>query len=87
MREQPRGRCHRAGIDDPRRKFTIDDMVIGEVMFAATGITDGHVLKGVRLGREQATSHSLVMRSRTGTIRQMTSIHDLVKSGAVLPPR
>jgi len=83
--EEDRARCRRAGIEDLKRKYDIDDMVIGEVMFAATGITDGHVLKGVRLGSVRGSSHSLVMRSRTGTIRTMTSLHDFRKS--TLAPR
>jgi fructose-1,6-bisphosphatase II / sedoheptulose-1,7-bisphosphatase len=83
--DEDRARCRRAGIDDTRRKYDIDDMVIGEVMFAATGITDGHVLHGVRFGVDRGSSHSLVMRSRTGTIRTMTATHDFRKS--VLSPR
>ena len=83
----PRGdeqfaRCRAAGIEDLGRKYDIDDMVRGEVMFAATGITDGPVLKGVRLGPGRAVSHSLVMRSATGTVRSMTAAHDFVKSAA-----
>ncbi|OAN52136.1 fructose 1,6-bisphosphatase [Paramagnetospirillum marisnigri] len=70
-----------AGLGDPKRKWDLDEMVKGEVMFAATGITDGHVLKGARLlAGNRATSHSLVMRSVTGTIRYMTARHDLDRS-------
>ncbi len=73
--------AHRAGIEDPKRTWNIDDMVRGEVMFAATGITDGHVLKGVQLlAGNRAVSHSLVMRSVTGTIRTLTVHHDLSRS-------
>jgi len=78
--EQDRAQAHRAGLTEPGRKWTIDDMVKGEVMFAATGITDGHVLKGARLlPGQRAISHSLVMRSRTGTIRYLTVHHDLTR--------
>jgi len=50
-------------------------------MFAATGITDGHVLKGARLlPGHRAESHSLVMRSATGTIRHLSVQHDLSRS-------
>jgi fructose-1,6-bisphosphatase II / sedoheptulose-1,7-bisphosphatase len=49
-------------------------------MFAATGITDGHVLKGARLlPGNRAISHSLVMRSLSGTIRYLTVQHDLTR--------
>jgi fructose-1,6-bisphosphatase II len=54
----------------------IDDLVAGEdVFFAATGITDGQLLNGVKYSGTGATTHSLVMRSRSGTIREITSIH------------
>jgi fructose-1,6-bisphosphatase II / sedoheptulose-1,7-bisphosphatase len=81
--EDDRMMMRRAGIVDPSRKYDIEDMVKGEVMYAATGITDGHVLKGARLfPGERAVSHSLVMRSRTGTIRHLTVQHDLRRSRA-----
>lgn len=83
--EQDHQAARRVGIDDPKRKWDIDEMVKGEVMFAATGITDGHVLQGVRLlPGNRAVSHSLVMRSVTGTIRYLTAYHDLTRS-PVLP--
>ncbi|MBI5163798.1 MAG: class II fructose-bisphosphatase [Magnetospirillum sp.] len=78
--EDEKMRARRAGITDFARKFTLDDLASGEVMFAATGITDGHVLRGVRMQGDRATSHSLVMRSCTGTIRHLTAHHDLAKS-------
>ncbi|MER6997629.1 class II fructose-bisphosphatase [Streptomyces sp. NPDC000410] len=58
------------------RVLTADDMVRGDnVFFAATGITDGELLRGVRYGTGAATTQSLVMRSRSGTIRQLDSTH------------
>jgi len=56
-------------VDDPYKKFTIDDMASGEVIFAATGVTDGSLLKGVRLGANVTTTDSLVMRSASGSVR------------------
>jgi len=85
--DEDRLRCRRAGIEDTKRKYNIDDMVIGEVMFAATGITDGHVLQGVRLTAQRGTSHSLVMRSRTGTIRTMQAEHDFTKNTLAPQPK
>jgi fructose-1,6-bisphosphatase II / sedoheptulose-1,7-bisphosphatase len=77
--------ARKAGIEDPKRKWDLDEMVKGEVMFAATGITDGHVLKGARLlPGNRALSHSLVMRSVTGTIRYLTAQHDLDRSHMLL---
>lgn len=77
--EDERNRTRRAGIEDLSRKWALDDMVRGDVMFAATGITDGHILKGVRHHAGGAVSHSMVMRSLTGTIRRLTAHHDFEK--------
>jgi fructose-1,6-bisphosphatase II / sedoheptulose-1,7-bisphosphatase len=74
--EEDRIRARAAGIVDMAAVFSIDDMVKGEVMFAATGITDGNILAGARLNPGGAVTHSLVMRSTTGTLRAMTSQHD-----------
>ena len=60
--------------------LTTDDLVTGDdCFFAATGITDGELMKGVRYRAGGATTHSLVMRSRSGTIRSVTSHHRLSK--------
>jgi fructose-1,6-bisphosphatase II / sedoheptulose-1,7-bisphosphatase len=80
--DEQRRLCARAGIQDCAAKFDIEDMVKGDVMFAASGITDGHVLKGVRICGLKGISHSLIMRSLTGTVRQMTSHHDFSKGPA-----
>lgn len=75
-REEERARARHAGIDDLSAKWDVDQMVRGDVMFAATGITDGHLLKGIRFHKAGAVSHSIVMRSMTGTIRTLTARHD-----------
>jgi fructose-1,6-bisphosphatase II / sedoheptulose-1,7-bisphosphatase len=82
--EQERARFHAAGIDTGR-KYDIDDMVKGAVMFAATGVTDGHILGGIRLKAHGAVSRSLVMRSLTGTVRTLTVHHDFAKGDALRP--
>jgi len=65
---------------DLSRVLTTDDLVASEdAFFAATGITDGELLAGVRYRAGGATSHSLVMRARSGTIRTITSEHQLWK--------
>jgi fructose-1,6-bisphosphatase II len=73
----------RAALDaghDLDRVLHTDDLVRGEnVFFVATGITDGELLRGVRYRPETATTQSLVMRSRSGTIRQIDSTHRLSK--------
>jgi fructose-1,6-bisphosphatase II len=65
---------------DLGRVLTTDDLVSSDdVFFAATGITDGELMEGVRYRRATATTHSLVMRSRSGTIRSIKSEHQLWK--------
>ena len=78
--EEERAKCRRFGIEDLSHKLDIVQMVSGEVMLAATGITDGHLLKGVTLRGNHAVSHSLVMRSLTGTVRWLTVHHDLSRN-------
>src|SRR6266571_590259 len=77
--EAERERALAAG-HDLSRVLTTDDLVASEdAFFAATGITDGELLAGVRYRAGGATSHSLVMRARSGTIRTITSEHQLWK--------
>jgi fructose-1,6-bisphosphatase II len=65
---------------DLGRVLDTDDLVSGDdCFFVATGITDGELLRGVRYGRSTARTHSLVMRSRSGTIRSIESVHQLSK--------
>ncbi|MGY1854845.1 class II fructose-bisphosphatase [Modestobacter sp. SYSU DS0290] len=64
---------------DLDRVLTIDDLVRGDVFFVATGITDGELLRGVQYRAGGATTQSLVMRSRSGTIRSIDSLHSLAK--------
>ncbi|MGZ3771483.1 MAG: class II fructose-bisphosphatase [Bdellovibrio sp.] len=71
-------RAKRMGLSDPTKKFTIDELANGSVMFIATGVTDGALLKGVRFMSEgRAKTHSIVMRSATGTIRTIEAEHIL----------
>ncbi|MEV0797736.1 class II fructose-bisphosphatase [Kribbella sp. NPDC050281] len=65
---------------DLDRVLDTDDLVSGDdCFFVATGITEGELLRGVRYGRSTARTHSLVMRSRSGTIRSIESVHQLSK--------
>jgi len=73
-------RAKNMGISDISRLLTIDDMVKSEdVIFSATGITDGELLRGVRYFSRRAITHTLVMRGRTGTVRKIEAIHQLDK--------
>ncbi|GAB2764232.1 class II fructose-bisphosphatase [Nocardioides salsibiostraticola] len=68
---------------DPDHVLTTDELVTGDdCFFVATGITDGELMRGVRYRAGGATTHSLVMRSRSGTIRSITAEHRLEKLGA-----
>ena len=64
------------GITDLTRKYTMMDMARGDVMFAATGVTDGSMLKGVKRWPGGASTHSIVMRSATGTVRFIEALHN-----------
>lgn len=80
MDEAQAERARSMGFGDVNRILTLNDLVPSDdVIFAATGITDGDLLKGVRYFGERATSHSIVMRSRTGTIRLVEATHRLDK--------
>ncbi len=68
-------RARSMGIADPHRKFDITDMARGRVMFAATGVTDGAMLRGVHRSGRGAVTHSVVMRSQSGTIRYIEAYH------------
>jgi fructose-1,6-bisphosphatase II len=70
-----RERARAMGIDDGEKIFRIDEMARGDVMFASTGVTNGDFLKGVRFTGDGARTHSVVMRSRTGTVRYIETEH------------
>jgi fructose-1,6-bisphosphatase II / sedoheptulose-1,7-bisphosphatase len=70
-------RAAELGLDDPKRIYGLDGLIRGEVLFAATGVTDGNMLAGVRFGRDRLTTHTVVMRSSTGTVRWIRATHRL----------
>ncbi len=72
-------RCHKMGVKDVERIYTAEDLARGEVMFAATGVTTGDFLKGVRFFGSGAETDSVVMRSKTGTVRYIQGTHRLDK--------
>ncbi len=83
--DDERGRAHRLGITDLNRKYTMLDMAHGDVMFAATGVTNGSMLKGVRRIHGGAFTHSVVMRSKTGTVRYVEAKHDFTRKQPFAP--
>jgi fructose-1,6-bisphosphatase class II len=68
-------RAKKMGVTDIKKKFKIDELAAGDVMFAATGVTDGDYLQGVHFFAGGATTQSVVMRSKTRTVRVINAIH------------
>jgi fructose-1,6-bisphosphatase II / sedoheptulose-1,7-bisphosphatase len=69
-------RVKEMGHTDPKRKFNLEEMAKGDVMFAATGVTTGAMLRGVRRFGNGAITHSMVMRSKSGTVRFIEAHHN-----------
>lgn len=68
-------RAKTMGVHEPHKIYQLEDLASGNVMFAATGVTQGSYLEGVRYTGEGAMTHSIVMRSETGTIREIKATH------------
>lgn len=78
--DDERARAEKWGIIDLNKIYTTDDLAKpNNVMFAATGVTNGAMLKGVRRYAGGATTHSIVMRSKSGTIRRIEATHNFNK--------
>jgi fructose-1,6-bisphosphatase II / sedoheptulose-1,7-bisphosphatase len=74
--DDERGRASRLGITEFNKKYGLMELAGGETMFAATGVTMGTMLKGVRRFKGGATTHSLIMRSKSGTVRYIEAEHN-----------
>jgi fructose-1,6-bisphosphatase II / sedoheptulose-1,7-bisphosphatase len=79
------GRARRMGVTDQDRIYDLDDLASGDVMFAATGVTDGTMLRGVRRFPGGVITHSIVMRSKTGTVRLIETEHYIAKKQEAVP--
>ena len=75
--DDERGRAAKWGIEDLDRKYDLHELASGDVMFAATGVTDGTLLRGVRVSSSSAETESMIMRSKTGTVRVVSAKHNL----------
>jgi fructose-1,6-bisphosphatase II / sedoheptulose-1,7-bisphosphatase len=73
MKDEERQRAEKMGISDIKRKFNLEDMASADVVFSATGVTDGSLLKGVRIRGDFAETETVVMRAKTGTVRRIKS--------------
>ena len=81
--DDERGRASRLGISDFNKIYTMNELAHGEVMFAATGVTDGSMLRGVRRWSSGASTQSIIMRSKTGTVRIISAEHNFSKKSLV----
>lgn len=63
------------GVKDPNKVYELEELASGDVMFAATGVTDGDMLQGVRFKGSAISTHTFVMRSSTGTVREIRATH------------
>jgi fructose-1,6-bisphosphatase II / sedoheptulose-1,7-bisphosphatase len=73
--DEKRERTLKMGIKDPKKKYEIEDMVRGDCLFAATGVTTGPMLRGVKFHKDIIETETVVMRSVTGTVRRITAEH------------
>ena len=71
-------RAKKTGINNLDKFYSLDDLAHGDIMFSATGVTDGTMLKGIKITKNYAETHSIVMRSKTGTIRHINGEHNFL---------
>ena len=73
-------RAAKMGVKDPDKVYTMEEMAKGDVLFAATGVTDGNLLSGVKFAKNYIQTDTIVMRSHSGTIRNIIARHqDMTK--------
>jgi fructose-1,6-bisphosphatase II / sedoheptulose-1,7-bisphosphatase len=70
-----KGRAEKAGIKDLNRKYELEELASGDVIFCATGVTDGSMLSGVKRSKNKLETDTVVMRSATGTVRWIKTTH------------
>lgn len=68
-------RAAKMGVDDPHRSYSMNELASGDVLFAATGVTDGNMLKGVKFKSQYIQTETIVMRSSSLTVREITARH------------
>ncbi|WP_336279361.1 class II fructose-bisphosphatase [Bartonella sp. CB175] len=73
--EEKVARAAKMGIEDPNKAYTLEEMVKGDVLFSATGVTDGNMLSGVKFTSRNIQTETIVMRSHTNTIRNIKAQH------------
>ena len=75
--DKEKERASDMGIKDLNKIYTTNELASGDVMFSATGVTDGTLLKGVLIKDNVARTQSVVMRSKSKTVRYVTAFHDI----------
>jgi len=72
------------GVSDIKRKYDMNDMASGDVIFSATGVTDGSLLDGVHFRGDFAETETVVLRSKTGTVRRIKTTFRMIGTKASL---
>ena len=72
-------RAAKMGVSDPTRSYKMNELASGDVLFAATGVTDGNMLKGVKFAKNYIQTETIVMRSSSRTVREITARHQDVE--------
>jgi len=85
LKKEEETRAAAMGISDIKRKFSMDEMASGDVIFSATGVTDGSLLDGVHFRGDFAETETVVLRSQTGTVRRIKTSFRMI--GTKAPPR
>ena len=85
LKKEEEARAAAMGISDIKRKFSMEEMASGDVIFSATGVTDGSLLDGVHFRGDFAETETVVLRSKTGTVRRIKTSFRMI--GTKAPPR
>ena len=83
LKKEEELRAAAMGITDIRRKFNMNDMASDDVIFSATGVTDGSLLDGVHVRQEFAETETVVLRSKTGTVRRIKTTFRMLGTKAM----
>jgi fructose-1,6-bisphosphatase II / sedoheptulose-1,7-bisphosphatase len=84
LKKEEETRARAMGVTDIRRKYSMNEMASGDVIFSATGVTDGSLLDGVHFRGEFAETETVVLRSKTGTVRRIKTTFRMIGTKAVL---
>jgi fructose-1,6-bisphosphatase II / sedoheptulose-1,7-bisphosphatase len=82
--DDEKARAAKMGIHDLNKTYAIDELAHGDIFFSATGVTDGWMLRGVHRHGDRVQTESIVMRSRSGTVRKVAADHNLARKTYLL---